>query len=73
VTPEQFEAAKKANSWFDWNGFNPKDKNHVKNYQMAFNARAKSLGSSAQINVDGDFGDQTVTARIDESTKSGLA
>ena len=71
VTPEAFEAARTANAWYPgWKDFDPKDKNDVKNYQMAFNARAKELGSSANINVDGDFGDQTVTARIDESKKS---
>jgi hypothetical protein len=70
VTPEQFEAAKKANPWFDWTGFDPKNKAQVKTYQRAFNARAKALGSSAYINDDGDFGEQTVTARIDESKKS---
>ena len=71
VTPEAFEAAKRANAWYPgWSTFNPKDKNDVMNYQMAFNARAKALGSSANINVDGDFGDQTVTARIDESKKA---
>jgi hypothetical protein len=71
VTPEAFEAARKANAWYPgWKDFNPKNKNDVMNYQMAFNARAKTLGSSASINVDGDFGDQTVTARIDESKKA---
>jgi hypothetical protein len=71
VTPEAFEAAKNANAWYPgWKDFDPKDKNDVMNYQMAFNARAKALGSSANINVDGDFGDQTVTAIIDESKKS---
>jgi hypothetical protein len=71
VTPEMFEAAKQANAWYPgWKDFDPNDKNDVKNYQMAFNARAKALGSSANINVDGDFGDQTVTARIDESRKT---
>jgi hypothetical protein len=71
VTPEAFEAAKNANAWYPgWKDFDPKDKNDVMNYQMAFNARAKALGSSANINVDGDFGDQTVTARIDESKKT---
>jgi hypothetical protein len=70
VTQEALDAARKANPWFDWTGFDPKDKNDVKNYQRAFNARAKALGSSAQIKDDGDFGEQTASARIDESKKS---
>jgi hypothetical protein len=74
VTPESFAAAKAANSWYPgWNGFDPKNKNDVKTYQRAFNARAKSLGSSAHIDEDGDFGEQTVSARIDESKKSDPA
>jgi hypothetical protein len=67
VTPDSFNDAKKANSWFDWNGFDPKDENDVKTYQRAFNARAKAMGSSAHIDEDGDFGDQTVSARIAEA------
>jgi hypothetical protein len=70
VTQEALDAAKKANPWFDWKDFDPKNKAQVKNYQRAFNARAKALGSSATINDDGDFGEQTASARIDESKKS---
>lgn len=70
VTPEQFEETKKANAWFDWSGFDPKDKNDVKNYQRAFNARAKAMGSSASLTDDGDFGEQTVSARIAEAKKT---
>ena len=67
VTPDNFEEAKIANPWFDWNNFNPKRKADVENYQMAFNDRAKELGSGKRVQVDGDFGEQTVSARIDES------
>jgi len=71
VTPAMVEEAKKANSWYPgWDKFNPKSKTDVKNFQRAFNARAKANGSSAHITEDGDFGDQTVTARIDENKKS---
>jgi len=71
VTPAQFEEAKKANSWYPgWSTLNPKSKVDVKNYQRAFNARAKAMGSSANINEDGDFGEQTVSARIAEAKKS---
>ena len=70
VTQEALDAAKKANPWFDWKDFDPKNKAQVKNYQRAFNARAKALGSSATITDDGDFGEQTASARIDESKKS---
>jgi hypothetical protein len=71
VTPSMLEETKKANSWYTgWDKFNPKSKTDVKNFQKAFNARAKAMGSSASLTEDGNFGDQTVTARIDESKKS---
>lgn len=66
VTQEQFQEAKQANPWFDWSGFDPKNKGDVKKYQEAFNARAKEVGSSAYIKPDSDFGEQTVSARIVE-------
>ena len=71
VTPEQFEETKKANAWYPgWSTFNPNSKTDVKNYQRAFNARAKEMGSSANIKDDGDFGEQTVSARIAEDKKT---
>jgi len=71
VTPQQFEEAKKANAWYPgWSTFDPKNKIDVLNFQRAFNARAKSMGSTAKIDEDGAFGEQTVTARIDESKKT---
>jgi hypothetical protein len=71
VTPAMLEEAKKANSWYPgWSTLNPKSKADVKTYQRAFNARAKAIGSTAHIDEDGDFGEQTVSARIDESKKS---
>jgi len=74
VTPEKFAATKAANAWYPgWSTFNPNNKTDVKNYQASFNARAKAMGSPANINVDGDFGDQTVSARIAESKQSNPA
>ena len=71
VTPEMFAEAKAANAWYPgWSTFNPKSKADVLAYQKAFNARAKANGSTAHIQEDGDFGDQTVTARIAEAKKT---
>lgn len=70
VTPQAFEETKKANSWFDWSGFDPKRKADVKRYQEAFNAKAKEVGSSANIKPDSDFGEQTVSARLNIAKKS---
>ena len=54
------------NPWFDWAGFNPTVKADVERFQKAFNERARSIGSSANLKVDGKFGDQTASALIDE-------
>jgi hypothetical protein len=71
VTPEQFEETKRANAWYPgWSTFDPKNKADVENYQRAFNARAKEMGSTAYIADDGDFGEQTVSARIAEAKKT---
>lgn len=64
VTMEKFEAAKEANPWFDWENFDPKNKADVERYQREFNKQAKEAGSDKRIRVDGDFGEQTVSARF---------
>jgi hypothetical protein len=70
VTPQAFEETKKANSWFNWSGFDPKNKADVKRYQEAFNAKAKEVGSSAYVKPDSDFGEQTVSARLNLAKQS---
>lgn len=57
------------NPWFKWEGFNPANKADVERFQKAFNERAKSIGSSAKLTVDGKYGDQTASAVIDEHRK----
>jgi hypothetical protein len=53
VTPEQFEAYKKKNSWYpDWNTFDPTDQEDVDKYAKAFNAEAEKRGSKARILPD---------------------
>jgi hypothetical protein len=65
VTPEQYEQFKKDNSsWFDFTNFDPKNKDDVKYFQRRFNEEAAKTGSTAKVFVDGDLGEQTVTARI---------
>lgn len=64
VTMEQFEAAKEANPWFDWENFDPKNEADVKRYQREFNKRAEEAGDDTRIQVDGDFGEQTSSARF---------
>jgi hypothetical protein len=61
--------AQRNNPWFDWAGFNPTVEADVKRFQSAFNQRAKSIGSTAELKVDGLFGDQTASALIDEKRK----
>ena len=74
VTPAQFEAYKKKNSWYDkWDKFDPKNPNDLNDYKEAFNARAKALGSTARILDDPDgtpkFGQQYYSANIEEENK----
>ena len=64
TTVKQYEDAKKANPWFDWESFDPKNKAEVKRYQKEFNKRAEEAGSDKRITVDGDFGEQTTSARF---------
>jgi len=64
VTMEQFEEAKKANPWFDWENFDPKNEADVRRYQTEFNKRAEEAGDDTRIQVDGDFGEQTSSARF---------
>jgi len=66
VTPEVFEATKKANPWFNWEGFDPKNPDDVYYFQRAFNQKARSIGSPAHIKEDKKFGEQTASARINE-------
>jgi hypothetical protein len=52
ITPEQFEAFKKKNDWYDWSNFDPKKQEDVDKYAKAFNAEAKKRGSKAEIMSD---------------------
>ena len=61
--------AQRNNPWFKWEGFNPANEADVKRFQAAFNERAKSIGSTAELKVDGLFGDQTASALVDEKRK----
>lgn len=64
TTVKQYEDAKKANPWFDWENFDPKNKADVRRYQKEFNKKAEEAGSDKRITVDGDFGEQTTSARF---------
>lgn len=68
TTVKQYEDAKKANPWFDWENFDPKSKADVTRYQKEFNKRAEEAGSDKRIRVDGDFGEQTTSARFTPAT-----
>ena len=64
TTVKEYEAAKEANPWFDWENFDPKSDADVRRYQKEFNKRAEEAGSDKRITVDGDFGEQTTSARF---------
>jgi len=68
VTVKEFEESKKANSWFDWENFDPSSEANVLRFQKEFNKRAKEAGSDALIKEDGKFGEQTASARFAPGT-----
>ena len=70
VTVGQYEKLKKENAWFDWKDFDPKSDSDVRRYQKEFNKRSKDSGSEVRIQVDGDFGDQTASARFQAPQKA---
>ena len=53
ITPAQFEAYKKKNSWYpNWDNFDPRREEDVDDYAKAFNAEAEKRGSKARILPD---------------------
>ena len=70
VTIEKFNEAKEANPWFDWDNFDPKSEADVKRYQREFNKKAEEAGSDVRIQVDGDFGEQTASARFNPAVEA---
>lgn len=63
VTENDIALLKINNPWYDFNKFDPLNKNSVKKFQKAWNKKAKEEGSEARLDVDGDVGRQTVSAR----------
>ena len=62
VTQADFEAMMARNPWYDWANFDPSSDADVRDFQKAFNREAKKLGVDTRLQVDGDFGEQTVSA-----------
>jgi hypothetical protein len=62
VTQADFEAMMARNPWYDWENFDPSSDADVRDFQKAFNREAKKLGVDTRLQVDGDFGEQTVSA-----------
>lgn len=65
VTQADFDALKRENPWFDWKTFDPKKETDVLRFQNDFNKMSEAVGSKARINPDGQFGEQTASARIE--------
>ena len=63
VTIQDVEALKRRNPWYDWAGFDPSSDADVRAFQKAYNREAKKLGVKSDIQVDGDLGQQTVSAK----------
>lgn len=70
VSLEDFNKVKEENAWYDWENFDPKNKEQVLDYQNEFNERARKAGSKAYIKPDGKFGEQTASARYTETQET---
>jgi hypothetical protein len=74
ITPAQFEAYKKRNSWYpNWDKFDPRREEDVDDYAKAFNAEAEKRGSKARILPDDKktgktkyIGKQFTSAKIED-------
>ncbi len=67
VTDQDFEVLKEENPWYDWDTFDPTNKEDVSNFQSSFNRLARKTGSPERLNVDGQLGEQTASARIEQT------
>jgi hypothetical protein len=63
VTDADVESLKARNPWYNWKNFNPEKKASVKDFQEAFNQKAKQLGLKVRLKPDGKLGKQTVSAK----------
>jgi hypothetical protein len=55
---------KERNPWYDWTGFNPHKKAHVRKFEEAYNKKAEEVGSASRLHLDeGLFGDQVASAK----------
>lgn len=52
VTPEQFQAFKEKNKWYDFSNFDPNNPEDVDKYAKAYNAESEKRGSKARILPD---------------------
>lgn len=64
VTDTDYQQLQQNNPWFDWDGFNPSNKDDVRFFQESFNRLSQRVGSNAKLNVDGQLGEQTATAKV---------
>jgi hypothetical protein len=51
------------NPWYDFSKFDLSNEKSVKRFQRAWNDKAQKVGSTARLEVDGQVGRQTVSAR----------
>lgn len=64
VTQEQFDKFKEENRWYkDIDSLDPRNPDSVEAFQKAFNEKVELYGGN-KIEPDGNFGQQTVSARV---------
>ena len=59
VTPEQFQAFKEKNKWYDFSNFDPNNPEDVDKYAKAFNVESEKRGSKARILPDVEIDPKT--------------
>jgi len=64
ATDESLERMKARNPWYDFEGFDPSNKEDVLDFQKAYNKRAPE---DKQIKEDGKYGTQTDSVKLDVS------
>lgn len=69
VTADQMQSTVSRNPWYDWENFNPSDREDVTRFQQEYNKRATT---GNKIKVDGKFGQQTQSAYIPAEKTSAI-
>lgn len=66
VNEDMFRQTREANPWFNWTNFDPSKKEDVKRFQGEYNQLIEKYKLPAnQVKIDGMFGEQTQSIKVD--------